>query len=327
MDETGETSTGRRPSTIRLFGVEHDEYSVSKTKEELEAFIRDETEAIFFEAPNDDELRDGEGLPEPGYRVTSFFWQPFRRNPGFVVYILLVGLVPTLIKDLYYERTLQSLKPWNWNVGRRIVSEWEAATEIADQRDIPLIKVDKPLPAVINNQANQWTPISALVFLVVSLILGYIAWIAAVDSAFVMWIYLAIFLAILAVARLKGHTVHWRQVAALVAIYLVLIILTSYFVVEGPKLGSYIIAGLATAIVVYYPTIITLHVCIYLPFIKATNDERNTYMMQQIINVAEKEDYTDVCVIIGASHLDHFEDLCDIRDVTCPEPVDMQTWD
>lgn len=327
MDETGETATDRRPSTIRLFGVEHDEYAISKTKDELEAFLEDEMEAIFFEAPNDDDLREGEGLPEPGYRVSSFFWQPFLRNPGFVVYLLLVGLVPTLIKDLYYERTLQSLKPWTWNVGRRIVSEWEAATELAEQRNIPLIKVDKPLPAVISDQANHWTPISALVLLVVSLVVGYVAWIAAVGSAFVMWIYLALFLAILVVARLKGRSVKWRQVAAVVTVYLILIFFTSYFVVEGPKLGSYVIAELATAIVVYYPTLIALHGCIYLPFIKATNDERNTYMMQQIIDEAEKNDYTDVCVIVGASHLDHFEDLCDIRDVTCPEPVDMHTWD
>jgi len=108
---------------------------------------------------------------------------------------------------------------------------------------------------------------------------------------------LTIFLAILAVARLKGRTVKWRQVAGIVSIYVVLIFLTSYFVVEGPKLGSYIIAELATAIVVYYPTVIALHGCIYLPFIKATNDERNTYMVQQIIDAAEQEGYTDVCVV------------------------------
>lgn len=96
--------------------------------------------------------------------------------------------------------------------------------------------------------------------------------------------------------------------------------------VEGPNLGAYITAELAT-ITLYVLAITTLRVCIYLPFIKATNDERNTYIMQQIIETAQNKDYTDVCVVIGASHLDHFEDLCDIRDVTCPEPVDMRTWD
>jgi len=188
MNETGGTATDRRPSTIRLFDVEHDEYSASKAKEELEASIKEGTEATFFEVPNDEDLREFEELPEPGYRVSSFFWRPFLRNPGFVVYLLFVGLVPTLIKDLYHERTLQSLKPWTWNVGRRIVSEWEATTDLADQRNIPLIKIDKPLPAVISDQANHWTPISVLVLLVVSLVLGYVAWIAAVGSVFVMWI-------------------------------------------------------------------------------------------------------------------------------------------
>lgn len=327
MDETDKTATDHRPSTVRLFGVEHDEYSVSKTKERLESFISEDTEAIFFEAPNDDDLREGEGIPEPGYHITSFFWRPFLRNPSFVIYFLLVGLIPNLLKELYQERTFASPNPWTWKVGRRIVSEWNAATDLAEQRDIPVIKVDKPMPDVIRDQKNHWTSISTIFLLGLLLVLGYIAWFAAIVSVIVMWVYLALFLAFLAIARLKGYTINWRQVAVAVGVYFLLILLASYFVVKGPKLGAYFIAELATIIVLYLLAVMTLQVCIYLPFIKATNDERNTYMMQQIIETAQKEDYTDVCGVIGASHLDHFKDLCDIRDVTCPEPVDMRTWD
>jgi hypothetical protein len=322
-----EADDSRRQSTIRLFGVEHDEYSVSETKEELASFISEDTEVIFFEAPNDDNLREGEGIPEPGYHMTSFFWRPFLRNPSFVIYLLLVGLIPNLLKELYRERTLASLNPWTWKVGRRIVSEWNAATDLADQRGIPLIKVDKPMSDVICDQENHWTPLSVIFLVGLLLVLGYIAWIAAIGSVIVMWVYLAFFLVFLVIARFKGYTVNWRQVAVAVGVYFLLILLASYFVVEGPKLGAYIIAELATITVLYVLAIMTLRVCIYLPFIKATNDERNTYMMQQIIETAQEEDYTDVCVVIGASHLDHFEDPCDIRDVTCPEPVDMRTWD
>lgn len=326
MDETGELMTAHRPFTIRLFGVEHDEYSVSRTKAELESFLSEDTEAIFFELPNDEDLDEGEGLPEPGYHLISFFWRPFLRNPSFVTYLFLVGLIPNLLKAIYQERTFASLNPWTWKVGRRIVSEWTAATELADKRTIPLIKVDKPMPDVITDQENHWTPISAIFLLSLLLVLGYIARLAAIWSAFVMWVYLAIFIAFLAIAHLKGYTINWRQVAVAVGVYFLLILLTTYFVVDGLKLGAYLIAELATITVLYAVAIILLRVFIFRPFIKATNDERNTYMMQNIIETAQEEDYTDVCVVIGASHLDHFEDLCDIRDVTCPDPVDMRTW-
>jgi len=266
----------RRPSTIRLFGVEHDEYSDSRTREELESFVTEETEAIFFEAPNDEDLDEGEGLPDSGYHMTSFVWQPFLRNPSFVIYLLLVGLIPNVLKELYQERTLASLNPWTWKVGQRIVSEWTAATELTEQRGIPLTKVDKPMPAVIRDQEHHWTPLSVIFLAGLLLVLGYIAWIAAIGSVIVMWIYLAFFLAFLAIARFKGYTVNWRQVAIAVGVYFLLILLASYFVVEGPKLGASIIAELATITVLYVLAIMTLRVCIYLPFIKATNDERNT---------------------------------------------------
>lgn len=312
------------PSIIRLFGVEHDKYSVSKTKRELEEFISEDTEAIFFEAPSTEDLREGEGIPEPGYLLTSFFSQPFLRNPSFVVHLLLMGLFPNLIKDMYQNREIRYAKPWEWKVGRRKVSEWDASFKISEDLEIPLIKVDKPLPKVILDQDFIWAPISWAFLIILGYVLSYLLKLAAVGSAVVLIIFLMIFLTILVAVRIKGQKVQWKRVAGAVGIYLVIIGMAFYFVVQGPVLASYIIGVIGGVIALYLPTSMALRVLIFQPFIKSTISERNIYMMKKIIDESESNEYSEVCVVIGAGHLENFKKLCDICGIDYPEPVDMR---
>lgn len=314
-----------QPTIIRLFGVEHDKYSVEKTKKELTEFISDDTDAIFFEAPPDQDLREGEGIPEPGYFVTSFFCQPFLRNPSFVVYLLLIGLFPNLVKDLYQNQKISSAKPWEWKVGQRKVSEWDASMQIADEFDIPLIKVGKPLPEVISAQEFYWFPISWAFLIFSSYAILYLLHLAAVGSTIVLTIILLIFLMLTAAAAFKGLIVQWRRVGAFGAIYLVLIVMSSYFVVQGPAFASYIIGVIGGVLGLYLPASMVLRAFIFLPFMKSTINERNTYMMKRIIDQSESNGYSDVCVVTGAGHLDNLVKLCDIRGVEYPEPFDMRS--
>jgi hypothetical protein len=316
-----------QPRVVRLFGVHHDEYSTSRVAEALDDHLSAETDAIFFELPADDDLNPGEGFPEEGFHVGSFFWRPFLRHPAMVLLLVLLTTPRRLIREMVREKSLPSWRVWTWPVGRKTASEWSAATRIAEDREIPLYKVDKPMYEVIENQGWNWAIMS---WLIVGAI-GYGGWrFAEFLVRYPQTLLATYFVGLLAfygIARLQGRTVQWRTVGKVAAGYLVLVVGAGSLLANGWTTTHLLITAVVSSVALYLPLSIIYRALVYDPFIPMTIPERNAYMMEHVVDRAEREGFEDVAVIVGRNHLANFQTLCRIRGIESTPVVDMDTWE
>jgi hypothetical protein len=122
---------------IQIFGIKHGGISTEAYKEELDEFLSEDTSVLYL---------------EPSSETESIFSILFSKatlwNPSLVLMLAL--------------RSLWSQRPWRSHSN---VSEWEAAREVAKERDIDSVKVGGSQAELINSVSPHWWPLSWVLFI------------------------------------------------------------------------------------------------------------------------------------------------------------------
>lgn len=131
---------------IRILGDHHNNHSVEFYKQELAAFISEDTEAIYLEQTAEDEiLRD---------LVLSI---AFLLNPLFVLWVFYKVIQIWVLGSIYLKLGLVSIPRNGDMTPSKIGAEFRAGIELAVERGLDCEKVDMTPSTMVRTQGLRWT--------------------------------------------------------------------------------------------------------------------------------------------------------------------------